>query len=130
MPCRADWKNVTAINGSTLLEPAINAFLLPASMLINTVASLCPAISKEKLLQAEAWLACHLMAVSSVGQKDGVGVKDSEKFESYSVKWATSVGTGSGVLGTSYGQTANALTEGCLQEQDKRQGGIFFAGGA
>ena len=131
MSCRADWQEVVAINGSTLLEPAINAFIGAASVVIDAVEASCGVtLAQDALKQSEVWLTAHLMAVSKVGQADGVGVKKNEKFEQYSVEWATSVGTGTGVMSTNYGQTANTLTQGCLAEMDKRQFSMFSVGGA
>ena len=75
-----------------------------------------------------AWLACHLMAASGIEDKSRV--KSKEKFEGYSVEWAQAQVTGQGILSSTYGMTANAMSGGCLQETDKRQFQIFGFGGA
>ena len=69
------------------------------------------------------------MSGSGAGEKGGGGIKTEEKFENYSVKFQRSI-SGVGVLGTSYGNTANSLLNGCLVELDKRKPTIAFFGGA
>lgn len=122
---------VRAINGSTLLDPAINSFICAANCLVNNVvdSGACGVTDIDCLMSAEAFLTCHIMSGSGAGEKGGGGIKTEEKFENYSVKFQRSM-SGAGVLGTSYGNTANSLLNGCLVELDKRQVNIFNFGGA
>jgi hypothetical protein len=111
--------DVRALNGSTLGDTAIAPFLQAAGCVLDSLAT-CTAsknITADCLTTASAWLAAHLMAVSGVGAD--TRVKESERFENYTVKWAMSQSTGQGVKSTNYGQTANMLTMGCLAEADK-----------
>ena len=57
-------------------------------------------------------------------------VRSEEKFENWSVKRAVGTFSGSGVMGTTYGVTANALSGGCLQDVDNRPAAIVGIGGA
>jgi len=123
--------NVRAINGSTSLDPVINTFICAATCLVDkVVASGCvDGVSLDCLISAESFLTCHIMSGSGAGEAGGGGIKTEEKFENYSVKFQRST-TGQGVLGTSYGITANGLLNGCLAEVDKRQVNFFNFGGA
>ena len=121
---------VRAINGSKLEDAAIQPFINSAVCILTQV-ELCmngKGISEECKTDAAAWLAAHLM--SSAGIDNSSRVKSEEKFEGYSVKWAQSQVSGQGVMGTTQGITANALSGGCLQEVDKRSAQIFGFGGA
>ena len=122
---------VKEINGSTLSDPAINSFICAATCLVDKVVSSGCAgdIDIDCLTAAETFLTCHIMSGSGAGEKGGGGIKTEEKFENYSVKFQRSM-SGPGVLGTSYGNTANSLLNGCLVELDKRKVGIFNFGGA
>lgn len=124
-------EQVKAINGSTLSDPAISSFIVAAECLVDkVVASGCvDDASLDCLTSAETFLTCHIMSGSGAGEKGGGGIKTEEKFENYSVKFQRSV-SGDGVLGTSYGSTANSLLNGCLVELDKRKVNIFGYGGA
>lgn len=130
MTQRADYTEVIAINKSTLDECSIDAFICAASVIIDGVAADCPELGGQRLRQAEVWLAAHMMALTTVGQDDGVTPIKREKFEGYDIELAVSSGTGSGIMSTKYGEMANTLTGGCLADQDKQNGGVFFAGGS
>ncbi len=127
---RTDPTSVRDINGSTLEDNQISPFIQAANSIVNRVqaCAMAAGVSDSDLAIAEAWLAAHLMAVSNVGQKDNTSLKKSEKFENYSVEWATGQATGEGVMATHYGSMANTLTNGCLQEAGKRNFGLMFAG--
>jgi hypothetical protein len=123
-------EKVKEITGSSLDDAQIQPFIDAASCIIDQ-AEACAigrGISSDCLTQAETFLAAHLLSLSPLGQK--TGTKKRETFENYTVEFAISAYTSEGVLSTSYGQAANALTGGCLQEVDKRQPYIGFFGGA
>ena len=119
---------VRAITGSTLDDTALAPFLAAAACVLERVAA-CTArkgVTPGCVDLAQAWLAAHLLTLTAVGQ--GAGVKASEKFENYSVDYVVGSYSGSGVKATSYGNTANELTGGCLQEVDKAPAQICFFG--
>lgn len=122
--------DVKAINGSTLDDSAIQP-LIDAAVCILSQVEACmvgKGISDDCQTSAAAWLAAHLMSSAGIDNKSRV--KSEEKFENYSVKWAQSQVTGQGIMGTTFGMTANGMSGGCLQEVDKRQSQIFMFGGA
>ncbi|MCK5614636.1 hypothetical protein KAR91_72900 [Candidatus Pacearchaeota archaeon] len=119
--------DVKAINGSALADAAIDPFLDAAQCIIDNVSDCITNISATCADTAQSWLACHLMAVSGI-DRNSTPITE-EKFENYTTKWALSVGTGTGTMGTSYGQMANTLLNGCLVEADKRCAVIAFGGG-
>ena len=129
IPCTPE--QVRAINGSTLLDEQIQPFIDAAVCILSQVEAcmLGKGLSDECITQACAFLAAHIMGLSGVGGVDTL-TKKSVKFENYSVEYAIGSYEASGVLSTPYGSTANAMTGGCLQEVDKRNAGMFFAGGA
>lgn len=110
---------VRAITGSGLTDAQIEPFLTAAACVMGNVSDCAKdkGVSVDCLTTAESWLSSHLLSVSGVGEK--TRVKKTEKFENYSVTWAQSQMEGQGVLSTTYGQTANTLTAGCLAEADK-----------
>lgn len=122
--------DVKAINGSSLADPAIAPFISAAECIANQVEAcmIGKGISDACQTSATAWLSAHLMASSGI--EDSSRVKSKEKFEGYSVEWAQSQVSGQGILSSTFGMTANAMTGGCLQETDKRQVQIFGFGGA
>ena len=122
--------DVKAINGSKLDDSAIQPFI-DASMCIATQVEACTigkGVSDSCQTSAVAWLAAHLMAKSGIDNSSRV--KSEEKFEGYSVKWAQSQISGQGILSTGFGETANAISGGCIQETDKRNFQVFGFGGA
>lgn len=77
--------------------------------------------------EAQKWLAAHLYAFTPAGQKVA-GLKDSERFESYSVSYVTGQFEGSHLTATPYGSTANTLLQGCLVDIPKAPLQIAFFG--
>ena len=128
---RATPDSVRSISGSTLTDPQINPFISAASCQVDKVvdSGCASTITEDCLASAETFLTCHIMSGSGAGEKGGGGIKTEEKFENYSVKFQRSM-SGEGVLGTSYGITANDLLDGCLVELGKRNALIFNFGGA
>lgn len=119
---------VRAITGSTLDDPALAPFLAAALCILDRVAA-CTArkgITPSCLDMAQAWLAAHLLTLTGVGQS--VGVKKMERFENYTVEYVVGSYSGSGIKATSYGNTANELAGGCLQEVDKAPAQVCFFG--
>lgn len=129
---RTDAASVQKISGSTLDSDTIDAFIESASLIVDGIADSATdaGVTEEQLTAAECWLTAHLLSMSKVGQSDGTNLKKREKFENYDIEWATGMARGDGVLASHYGTVANSLTKGFLQEMDKRNVGIFFAGSA
>lgn len=121
---------VRAITGSTLDDAALQPFLDAAACILERIEGCTTAkgVTTSCLDQAEAWLAAHLLTLSTVGQAAGTGVKKHETFENYTVEYVVGSYSGSGIKATSYGNTANELTGGCLQEADKTPFQVCFFG--
>jgi hypothetical protein len=119
---------VREVSGSTLSDSQLQPFVDAAQCLVASVAACAESkgVSQDCLDGAATWLAAHLLSGTSLGADSAV-VK-SEKFENYSVERIVGGYDGKGVLGTTYGQTANALTGGCLQQIDKAPASIAFFG--
>jgi len=119
---------VREISGSTLDDAQLQPFCDAAMCIVDSVAACTTAkgITQDCLDGAAAWLAAHLLSGTSLGADSAVVNK--ERFENYAVERIVGGYTGSGVLGTTYGQTANALTGGCLQQVDKAPASIAFFG--
>lgn len=121
---------VRAINGSALEDAAIQPFIDAAMCIVNQI-ELCmngKGISEDCQTTVAAWLSAHLMGMSGI--ENSSRVKKRETFENYTVEWAQAQVTGSGIMSTTFGQTANTLSGGCLQEVDKRTTYVGFFGGA
>lgn len=119
---------VRAITGSTLDDAAIAPFLAAADCILDRV-SACTTrkgVTPGCLDIAAAWLAAHLLTLSSVGQESGV--KRRETFENYTVEYVVGSYGSAGIKATSYGNTANELAGGCLQEADKAPAQVCFFG--
>ena len=120
--------DVRAITGSVLLDAAINPFLAAASCVMLQVVDDCAAnIPDDCKTQAEAFLASHLLTQSNVGNDSKQVMKESLKGK-YSVEYLSSKAQGSGVLSTTFGETANMLLGGCLAELDKQPINILSIG--
>ena len=122
---------VRAINGSSLADAAIQPFI-DAALCIALSVQACAVgagVSDECLTTATAFIACHLLSGVGVGGSASK-VKSKESFENWSVEYISGQYSSSGVLSTSYGNIANSMLGGCLQEVDKRKPSLFFFGGA
>ncbi len=119
---------IRAVNGSTLLDPAIQPFADAANCIMGNIdaCAVSKGITSACLDTAAAWLGAHLMTMSAVGAKTATVKK--ETFENYSVERVVGGFSGKGVQSTTYGQTANTLSGGCLQEADKAPALVCFFG--
>lgn len=123
-------EQVRAINGTDKTDEEIQPFI-DAAMCIVTRAEPCmvgKGLSDECMTTVAAWVAAHLMATSSVG--DDSLTKRSENFESYSYVNLRPSSMGNGIVSSSYGQTADDLSGGCLLDATRRSASIGFYGGA
>lgn len=121
-------EQVRAINGSTATDEVIQPYIDVAHVLV-TRAENCANVADAVLTQADAWLACHLMAITGAGGVASGGVI-SEKIETQSMTYSASAITEQGLRGTAYGQTADMLLNGCLSSMNKQKAGVCFTGGA
>lgn len=121
-------EDVRAINGSTAEDAAIQPFIDAASCLLDSVSACTTVqgITEACLDKACAFLAAHLMA-GTAAYSDTGAVKR-ETFENYNVERAMSGYEGSGVMATPYGQSADELTGGCLQNASRSPAQIGFFG--
>lgn len=88
-------------------------------------ASFCgEAFSASCLDQIHLYLTAHFLAVTNPGLT--VGAESSDDCCKASVKYGWSFDKG--LLGTPFGQMANTLSGGCLQEYDKQPAGMFAIG--
>lgn len=110
---------VKAITGSALADAAITPFLTAAACIIASIEDDCAShVTDACVTQAEAFLASHLLTSSNVGSDSKQVMKESLRGK-YSVEYLSSKAQGSGVLSSTYGETANMLMGGCLAELDK-----------
>jgi hypothetical protein len=119
---------VKALTGSALEDASIDPFLAAASCVMLQVVDDCAAnITDECKTQAEAFLASHLLISSNVGNDSRSVAKESLRGK-YSVEYLAPGARGTGVLSTTYGQTANMILGGCLAELDKQPTNMFSIG--
>lgn len=118
--------DVRGITGSSLGDSVLDPFICAASVMIDNISLCLSAKGVVDTNQIEAWLASHLLSISGVG--DGVTSKTEVSFENYSVKYARAQIRKEGLMSTPYGQTANALSKGCLADLDKDVSQICFFG--
>ncbi len=119
---------VRLISGTDKNDAALAPFLSAAECVLDQVSACMDAkgISEDCQDQAATWLACHMLSISGVAGDTEKTIKK-KTFENYTVEFVTGTYNSSGILSTSYGNNANALSGGCLQETDKRNPGICFA---
>lgn len=122
---RTDDALVRAIipNDSIITDTA--PFITAANLMTNKLAaSPCGSdLTEAELIVVETWLAAHFAAVTY----PAIAI-ESEKVEGASVKASRgNVASQSGLLSTQFGQMANTLSGGCLQELDKRKPSLVFA---
>lgn len=126
--CTFTAQDVRDITGSDLVDSVIQPFMDAACCILNRVDSCLESkgVSAECVNQAGVWLSAHLLSLSPLGKAQKI--KKKETFENYSVEYAISSFSGQGISLTTYGQTANTITGGCLVEADKQQANICFFG--
>ena len=119
---------VREVSGSKLPDAQLQPFVDAAVCLVGQAeaCALAKGVTPECLNGAATWMGAHLLSTSALGASSAVVSK--ERFENYTVERVVGSYDGKGVLGTTYGQTANALTGGCLQQIDKAPANIAFFG--
>ena len=119
---------IRAVTGSDLDDSAITPFITAAACVMTRVmpCMVGAGVSDDCLTQVQIFLSAHLFTSSNVGKN--ARTAKSEKFENYSITWATATATGEGILSSSYGQTANEISGGCLANANKTPASICFFG--
>ena len=110
--------DVKAITGSTLTDGEIQPFLDAAACIMLQITECTANMTEACVDNIEAYLAAHLLVSSSVGKASAVVAKESLRGK-YSVEYLSGKVDKGGVLSTTYGQTANMMSGGCLAELDK-----------
>lgn len=118
---------VRAITGSGLDDTALAPFLVTADCVIAKALECgCGTTLDQACLdQAADYLAAHFLVTSKVGESSATLA--SERFENYQKTFKTGDNSGTGILSTSYGQTANLLMGGCLETLDSPSASVEFA---
>lgn len=121
-----DVRNVLPSDGGNLTDPQIQQAIDTATLLVDQIATGCGSHLPDDILkQIETYTAAHLVAVSHPDQV-GTSVLVEEKFENSSKKYST--GSFNNFLGTTYGTTANLLSNGCLMELNQKPARIYSLG--
>ena len=110
--------DVKAITGSKLGETAIQPFIDAAACIMLQITDCTANMTAACVDSVEAYLASHLLVSSSVGKSSAAISKESLRGK-YSVEYLSTKMDKGGVLSTTYGQTANMMSGGCLAELDK-----------
>ena len=111
-------QEVRAIIPATSIQD-LTPFITSANIIVNKMVANGCVDEGDQAKQVELWLSAHFACVS-----DPTLSATEVKFENSSRKRSGT--TGSGLMSTQYGQTANTLSNGCLAEFDKRNPSIEF----
>jgi len=109
--------DVKDITGSTLDDAVIEPFISAANCILLRIDEVIVDMATGCRDHLEAYLAAHLLTISNVGGSSALVAKESLRGK-YSVEYLMPKGTGTGVLGTPHGQTANAMSGGYLAGLD------------
>jgi hypothetical protein len=120
-------QQVKDITGSELADEAIEPFLFAAQCFMERISEETTSMTEVCLDVATAYLAAHLFTSSTVGVASRTIAEESLRGK-YSVKYLTPMGQGRGILGSVYGETANAMTGGALAQLDKDPVNMFSIG--
>jgi len=113
---------VRAIITTTVADTA--PYISAANIVVDALSSSScgSGLVDDTLTKIETWLSAHIISTSGVQTEQQI---KSEKFEGAS-KTFNSQMTGHGVMGSSYGQTANLLSGGCLAKMDLKKSSVVF----
>ena len=128
MATRVNDEDVRAIVPNNASVCDFTPYITPANLLVTRLAATtCGALLLDtELKEVERWLSAHYASVSNPTL-----ALQSEEFEgAKNVYSRGSVRNATGVLSTQFGQMANQLSGGCLQELDKRKISLDALGGA
>lgn len=107
-----------------LTDPQITAAILAANSMVNRIAAGCADdLLADDLKQVELYLSAHFAA----NTENSLSLS-SESDPCCGGKATYGFQFGEGVKGTSFGQTANMLSGGCLAEFDKQPAGLLSIG--
>jgi len=123
MAVRATDAEVRAIRPSTVIASpnGYDPYITAASAVVDEVAADCGSTYSDDLLkQIEIFLAAHMAGATDPQLRQ-------EKFENASKTYERGSSGGSGIMSTQYGQTANMLSRGCLEQLDMKPTSVDFA---
>lgn len=117
--------DVKVIIPTNLSDDAIRMWVTAANCIVSDNQD-CINGSEETLSKIELYLSAHFLAMlnPAVG-----GVKTKEKAEQLETTYATSENISKIIDSTVYGQTANALSGGCLGDTNDTRTTLFSIGG-
>jgi len=102
---------------------SLDAFITAADLVVDRIAAGCGSDFSDPLLkEISRWYSAHLATVASPEARGLV----KEKFEGAENTFQ-SFTAGSGVMSTQYGQMANQISNGCLEEATIREAKALFA---
>lgn len=119
-------QEVKDITGSTLADAVIQPFIDAAECLIDAAAE-CTTATDACQDMAHTYLSAHLLVTSNVG-KASAQVKREKLEDVYEATYSSNGGSGTDVLSTTFGETANMLMGGCLKELGKTPVDIISIG--
>jgi len=120
-------EKVRDITGSELEDNAITPFIIAASCIMAQITSCTAEMTEECVDQIHIYITSHLLVTSTVGQSSATISKESLRGK-YSVEYLTPKATGNDIMSTSFGQTANMMSGGCLSQIGKMPLSINFPG--
>ena len=112
-----DLERLLGFDEDTLTD--VDDFIEAASCIVDDMVESCSkTFNDNRLTKIELWLTAHLYAI-----RNPILMK--EKFENAENTYQVAT-SGEGILSTTYGQTANTLSGGCLKDVDMRETQIYF----
>ena len=109
---------VRSITGSELIDSSIVIFIDTAEIIVGDLTYYTASMTTAKIDLGTAYLAAHLLVSSGVGKDSATITKESIRGK-YTVEYLSAKISGTGILSTQYGQTANTIFGGSLAELDK-----------
>ncbi len=118
-----DVRNLTGLSAD-VQDAQIDPFLAIAATVISGIETCLTGKGITDTDQLQAALASHYIALSPIGKAANLVVE--EKFENWSSKLSTGQKDGKGYASTSYGEMAEQLAFGCLNQVGMRTPSIEF----
>ena len=109
---------VRSITGSELIDSSIVIFIDTAEIIVGDLTYYTANMTTAKIDLGTAYLASHLLVSSGVGKDSATITKESLRGK-YTVEYLSAKISGTGILSTQCGQTANTIFGGALAELDK-----------
>ncbi len=111
-----------------LTNTPLEAFINSAGFIVDEInTKFGKTFTDARLFEIKRFLAAHFVSMSQIGRGKGPLTSRSIGHGAVATTFAT-IQLGKGVSNTTYGQTANMLSEGCLMKWDMKQATITFGG--